>query len=275
MMNTSPIVNALSLGGRPVGGVGDAGERTTEAQSTQSYEHRGLREGVKRLPRLGGPLSAAGRRGEVRRTLRRAKPQSRQKLGRSAGVGDIQTVGIGAGRPAQHRVAAIVGDTPTSWRLGGLAREKQRRDDHRPLEEPIAHPPGQVAQSRQGVPRGRRPPEDRSEASDRETKHAGAAAGQSGVGGAEPQRAARRPLPPPLRVAAAAFTHHQPLCVQSSVPSVALCSYHGLVERRLSPVVPKPMPLPAVSRRSPFATNGTPSPAFETPATLSSLETRR
>ena len=66
MMNTAYIVNALSVGGRPVGDVGgDAGERTTEAQSTQSYEHRGLREGVKRLPRLGGAEEAGGERRAV------------------------------------------------------------------------------------------------------------------------------------------------------------------------------------------------------------------
>ena len=45
-------------------------------------------------------------------------------------------------------------ETPqSSWRLGGLAREKQRRDGHRPLDEPIAHPPGQVAQRRQELGR--------------------------------------------------------------------------------------------------------------------------
>ena len=91
---------------------------------------------------------SARRRGEARRTLRRAEPQSGRALTSSAIVDDIQAVGIGAGPPAQLRIAAIVGDTSTSWRLGGLARDKQRRDDHRPLEEPIAHPPGQVAQRR-------------------------------------------------------------------------------------------------------------------------------
>jgi hypothetical protein len=38
-------------------------------------------------------------------------------------------------------------------RLGGLAREKQRRPDHRPLEEPIAATPEQVAQSRRAAER--------------------------------------------------------------------------------------------------------------------------
>jgi hypothetical protein len=42
-------------------------------------------------------------------THKAAKPQSARL---SAIVGDIQTVGIGAGRPAPLRVTAIVGDTP-------------------------------------------------------------------------------------------------------------------------------------------------------------------
>ena len=71
----------------------------------------------------------------------RAEPQSRRELTSSAVVGDFQTVRTGAGRLAQPHVTANVGDPPTSWRLGGLAREKQRRPHHHPLEEPIAHPP--------------------------------------------------------------------------------------------------------------------------------------
>jgi hypothetical protein len=45
-----------------------------------------------------------------------------------------------SGTPSPPPRRGDVGDTPTSWRLGGLARDKQRRPDHRPLEEPIAHP---------------------------------------------------------------------------------------------------------------------------------------
>ena len=161
--------------------------------------------------------------------LGRAKPPSRQELISSAVVGDLQTVGIGEGHPAQLRVAADAKDTPdllaawrlgarkttprrppplsksrspsrgsgqvapsrqaakrspkapssatsrpsasardarptsasrrssgapqTSWRLCGLAREKQRRHDHPPLEEPIAATPEQVAQSRRAAER--------------------------------------------------------------------------------------------------------------------------
>jgi hypothetical protein len=68
----------------------------------------------------------------------RAKPQSRKELGEDPHVSDTQNVALGAGHPAHLRVAAHVSDTPTSSRLGGLARDKQRRDGHRPLEQPIA-----------------------------------------------------------------------------------------------------------------------------------------
>jgi hypothetical protein len=45
-------------------------------------------------------------------------------------------------------------ETPqSSWRLCAFAREKQRRHDHPPLEEPIAATPGQVAQSRRAAER--------------------------------------------------------------------------------------------------------------------------
>jgi hypothetical protein len=154
--------------------------------------------------------------------------QSRRAAERSPqarSFGDTQTVGTGAGRPAQLRVAPSVGDTPdlsaplrlcarqtttprppparradrrhtrtgraepqsahlkrgplatprpsaperdaqpssasrqasgtpqTSLRLCASARDKRRRHDHPPLEEPIADTPGQVAQSRRAAER--------------------------------------------------------------------------------------------------------------------------
>jgi hypothetical protein len=180
---------------------------------------------------------------------RAAEPQSRRALTSSAIVGDIQTVGIGAGHPAppprhgdrrrhprplcgsaplreKNNAATITArsksrspippdrsrraaepqsahlkrdrrrhpdrwyrrgtpSTPsasrrssatpqTSLRLCASAREKQHRDDHRPLEEPIAHPPGQVAQSRRAAersPQARSSATSRPLASARDTQH--------------------------------------------------------------------------------------------------------
>ena len=51
----------------------------------------------------------------------RAKARRRQELGEDPHVEDMQTVALGAGRPAHLRVAAHVRDTPdllAAWRLG-------------------------------------------------------------------------------------------------------------------------------------------------------------
>ena len=61
--------------------------------------------------------------------LGRAKPPSRQELISSAVVGDLQTVGIGEGHPAQLRVAADAKDTPdllAAWRLGARKTTPRR-----------------------------------------------------------------------------------------------------------------------------------------------------
>ena len=96
------------------------------------------------------------RRADRRQTRTgRAKPQSRKELGRSAGVEDFQTVGIGAGRSKPRLRRPDRWPRPqTSLRLCGSARKKQRRPHHHPLGEPIAAKPGQVAQSRRELTSG-------------------------------------------------------------------------------------------------------------------------
>ena len=108
---------------------------------TETEGHRGLCGGWRRLPRLGGPLSAAARRGEADLEARRAaEPQSAHlKRDRRRHPDRWHRRGTPSTPSASRRSSA----TPqTSLRLCASAREKQRRDDQHPLEEPIArHPP--------------------------------------------------------------------------------------------------------------------------------------
>ena len=99
------------------------------------------------LPR---PLPA--RRADRRQTQTgRAEPQSRRALTSSAGVGDTQTVRIGAGRPAPRRHTRQ--RHPSA--LGGLARPSPRRDEAR---RPHRH---RAAQSSAPPRPARRPPQPR------------------------------------------------------------------------------------------------------------------
>jgi hypothetical protein len=100
---------------------------------------------------LPGPLAAT--------RLWRAKTRRRKDLSSAAHVGDRQAVGIGAGRPAQLRVTAIVGDTPDLFApLRLCARKTTPPRPPPPLEEPIAATPGQVAQSRRAAERSPQAP---------------------------------------------------------------------------------------------------------------------
>ena len=81
----------------------------------------------------------------------RAEPQSRREFTSSAGVGDLQTVGTGAGRLAQPHVTANVGDPPelfAAWRLGARKTTPTPPPPARRADRP---PPGQVAQSRKAA----------------------------------------------------------------------------------------------------------------------------
>jgi hypothetical protein len=148
---TSPLVEPISADIRPL-----ALERDTQPTSASRPIVRphpnllaawrlGARQTTpRRPPPLEEPIGADTRTG-------RAKPPSRQELNSDPHVEDIQTVGLGAGRPAHLCVAADRPTTPpTSWRLGGLARDKRRRDDHR-LSKSRSPTPGQVAPSRQAA----------------------------------------------------------------------------------------------------------------------------
>jgi hypothetical protein len=108
-----------------------------------------LRLCARQTPR---PRPPPARRADRRHTRTgRAEPQSRRALTSGAIVGDIQTVG--AGRPAPS-VSRRSSETPQiSLRLCASARDKHRRHDHHPLDEPIADTPEQVAQSRRAAER--------------------------------------------------------------------------------------------------------------------------
>ena len=128
----------------------DMGNEPQRHRGHRVRAHTGLGGGWRRLPRLGGPLSAAGRRGgadlEVAQSRKAAKSSAEARaLGTSRPSAPARDAQPNAG---SRRWLA----TPqSSWRLGGLARDKQRRPHHRPLEEPIAAKPGQVAQSRRAA----------------------------------------------------------------------------------------------------------------------------
>jgi hypothetical protein len=83
------------------------------------------------------------------RSRRAAEPQSAHLKRDRRGLPDRRRWS-GTPASASRRASA----TPqTSLRLCASAREKQRRDDHHPLKEPIADTPEQVAQSRRAAER--------------------------------------------------------------------------------------------------------------------------
>ena len=123
--------------------------RANEAQSsgTQRARWRGQASAAtRRAAERGGEARRGGPLGAQRRKVAKssAQPSTSETSRPSAPERDAQP------SSASRRSSA----TPqTSLRLCASARDKRRRDDHRPLEEPIADTPEQVAQSRRAAER--------------------------------------------------------------------------------------------------------------------------
>ena len=123
--------------------------RANEAQSsgTQRARWRGQASAAtRRAAERGGEARRGGPLGAQRRKVAKssAQPSTSETSRPSAPERDAQP------SSASRRSSA----TPqTSLRLCASARDKRRRDDHHPLEEPIADTPEQVAQSRRAAER--------------------------------------------------------------------------------------------------------------------------